>query len=151
MLPCCQTVLLDSVTAEFRVLPDPFNKEPMVGVVALDSHVVVYSQYAWTAYSLDRLDIVRTSAAPFQLSILKMEFRSLEEFSMILWTGGPNEFTMKLVSTVLKKEFVADFHTAIVLTSDQKRAFVCGPDQSSNNISLLELKQNKVGNWSKNT
>ena len=141
-----QTILLNTLVSEYIVIDNPFDlEEDIQGLCLLDDHLIIYSQNAWTLYTTSGVQKKMENLGLF--TIMNMVFRSLNDYSLICWSGDVSDPKMTLSTTKRGTEStsIVNFHSAFVLNSEQTKFWACG-NPLSYDISLFEFVG---GSWKK--
>ena len=141
-----QTILLNTLVSEYIVIDNPFDSEEDIqGVCLLDDHLIIYSQNAWTLYTTSGVQKKMENLGLF--TIMNMLFRSLNDYSLICWSGDVSDPKMTLSTTKNGTEStsIINFHSAFVLNAEQTKFWACG-NPVTYDISLFEFVG---GSWKK--
>ena len=141
-----QTILLNTLVSEYIVIDNPFDSEEDIqGLCLLDDHLIIYSQNAWTLYTTSGVQKKMENLGLF--TIMNMLFRSLNDYSLICWSGEVSDPKMTLSTTKKGTEStsIINFHSAFVLNSEQTKFWACG-NPLTYDISLFEFVD---GSWKK--
>ena len=136
-----QTILLNTLTNEFKVIKNPFTSETIQGIFMLENNFVIYSQNSWIVYDLN-VEEVHSHTDIDTMSILSMNFVNLKHFNTVKWTADSGNPQMKIITKFYGKEFSLKFHTAFCFNKTYTISFVC-LDFPKYKISMFEL--NKKG------
>ncbi|CAK1595571.1 unnamed protein product [Parnassius mnemosyne] len=88
------SMLLNMLTSEYITIENPLDEgETVRGVYVLNHHMFIYGPHSWVQYSM-RGEHEQTLSAPdtspyddVTWEILSMEFRDLENFFLVMWSG----------------------------------------------------------------
>ncbi|XP_013168603.1 PREDICTED: NACHT and WD repeat domain-containing protein 2 [Papilio xuthus] len=88
------SMLLNMLTSEYVTIDNPLDEgETVRGVYVLNHHMFIYGPRSWVQYNM-RGELEQTVSAPdtgpyddVTWEILSMEFRDLENFVLIMWSG----------------------------------------------------------------
>ena len=147
-----EIVLLNTLVSEFVKIENPFKetadsdvgsnksektgvqeygiKTEIQGMVLLEGRLVIYSTRGWAVFDMSgtKLEEVRH---PGPNCILKLQMLSLEQYSVIEWSGIEEDDTSGLQSVVDGKRLDhISCHGPIVINQAQTMAFLC--DEPSN-------------------
>ena len=141
-----QTILLNALVSEFIIIENPLGQnESIHGLVLLDTNLIIFGQYAWSIFNLQGKE-VRFNKVFKNFPILAIEMISLEEYSVVHWSGDPKDPSM--IMTTVKDGGTnispdLEFHSGIALNLEQTKCWVCSiPD--SNDLVLWEYRH---GHW----
>ncbi|CAH0599180.1 unnamed protein product [Chrysodeixis includens] len=92
------SMLLNMLTSEYITIDNPLNEgETVRGVAVLNHHMFIYGPHSWVQYSM-RGEHEQTLPAPdtapyddVEWEILSIEFRDLENFLLVMWSGDLDE------------------------------------------------------------
>ena len=110
-----QTILLNTLISEFVVLDNPLNKqdekaaainETVQGLILLDTHLIVYGQFTWVVFDMTgkelsrhrrrRMSSFEDDDAACERPMLVMKMESLDNFSVIYWSGDEANHDMSI-------------------------------------------------------
>ena len=135
-----QTILLNTLVSEYIIIDNPFDSEEEIqGLCLLDDHLIIYSQNAWSVYTTSGAQKKIENLGLF--TIMNMIFMSLNDYSLICWSGEVSNPKMTLSTTKNGTEStsIVNFHSAFVLNSDQTKFWACG-NPTTYDVSLFEFK-----------
>ena len=141
-----EVILLNALVSEVTIIKNPFGAtENIVGLVLLDANLIAYGKWNWAIYSTNGGKMIKTHQTRFiNQPILSMKMLSVEDFSLINWSGDVSLDTSLIVSTFKEGEELChiELHTAIVINRAQTKVWGCqSPD--SNIVAMYELVQDK--------
>ena len=92
-----QTILLNTLIGEFFIINNPLQEgEHVQGLVVLDTNLVIYGQKSWNIFD-QKGNLIRKSSYEGDGEILKMMMvDSLDNYSLITWSGDSNSPDMTL-------------------------------------------------------
>ena len=166
-----EIVLLNTLVSEFVKIENPFKdtdgessiksegdktqvgqdrseynvRTEIQGMVVLEGKLVVYSNKSWCVFDMAGTRLGE-GANPAPNYILKLQMLSLEQYSIISWSGDEDDDTGGLQSFVdgQPTEFLP-YYGSLALTEDQTRAFLCDNQAPGNNtVSRYEFTN---GRW----
>ena len=141
-----EVILLNALVSEVTIIKNPFGAtENIVGLVLLDANLIAYGKWNWAIYSTNGGKMIKTHQTRFiNQPILSMKMLSVEDFSLINWSGDVSLDTSLIVSTFKEGEELChiELHTAIVINRAQTKVWGCqSPD--SNIVAMYQLVQDK--------
>ncbi|XP_053618962.1 NACHT and WD repeat domain-containing protein 2 [Plodia interpunctella] len=92
------SMLLNMLTSEYITINNPLDEgETVRGVAVLNHHMVIYGPRSWVQYSMrgeHEQTLPVPDTAPYEgdiWEILSIEFRDLENFVLVMWSGDLDE------------------------------------------------------------
>ena len=140
-----EIILLNALISELTKVKNPFEpSESVVGLVLLDTNLVVYGQFDWAVYDTSGrlLDTYTTSF--LNQPILKMQMLSLDDFCIINWSGNAYLDTSMVLSTFKDGTEVEslNFYSVIAMNRNQTKVWVCSTP-SSDSVEMYEMRDKK--------
>ena len=140
-----QTILLNTLVSEYIVIDNPFEDEgeEIQGLVLLDDNLIVFGQHSWCVFTTtgtqERIEKVATGS-----NILTMRVTSVNDFSIIFWSGELSNRKMSITTTKDNDQGQTfEFHSAFVLNAAQTKLWACGTP-TTHDVSMFEFLQ---GTW----
>ena len=140
-----EIILLNALISELTIIKNPFRPtESIIGLVLLDSRLIVYGKFEWALYDTSGTMIQMNKNKFVQQPILTVQMTSIQDYSIINWSGDASVDTGMILSTTKCGVEIPTltFHGAIVLNREQNKVWVC-PDSSSNRIAMYKINSNK--------
>ena len=135
-----QTILLNTLVSEYIIIDNPFDMgEEVQGLCLLDDHLIIYSQNAWGLYTTSGTQKKMENLGLF--IIMNMVFKSLNDYSLICWSGDVSDPKMTLSTTKNGTESpcIVNFHSAFVLNPEQTKFWACN-NPLTYDVALFEFK-----------
>ena len=140
-----EIILLNALISELTVIKNPFRPtESIIGLVLLDSRLIVYGKFEWTIYNTSGKMLQMNKSNFVHQPILSIQMTTIQDYSIINWSGDASVDTSMILSTSKGgiKIPALTFHSAIVLNKQQTKVWVC-PTSSSNRIAMYKIENNK--------
>ncbi|CAH2243694.1 jg8754 [Pararge aegeria aegeria] len=142
------SILLNMLTSEYITIENPLDEgETVRGVYALNHHFFIYGPSSWVQYSM-RGEIEDTKPVPdatpyddVTWEILLMEFRDLENFVVVMWSGDLDDDRL-LVHFCKSGEWIQPLRCrgAMTLNKHWTRIYTSDPERGYQ-ISIYELNE----------
>ncbi|XP_023324790.1 NACHT and WD repeat domain-containing protein 2 [Eurytemora carolleeae] len=122
-----QTILLNTLISEFFIIDNPLGDgETVLGLVLLDTHLVVYGQFTWCIFDLrgKLLDTKKISTEGEILSLKMLD--TLDSYSIISWTGDITN--PRIILETMRKGVSSEMLVAwngIAMNKKQTQCFIC--------------------------
>merc|ERR1712013_760899 len=102
------------------------------GLILLDTNLIIYGQQSWGIFDM-KGNLVRKEKHDMKGQIMTMQMvETLENYSIITWSGNPEEPNMCLQTY---KEKVPcnplNGHSSMIMNQKQTRAFICENQETS--------------------
>ena len=140
-----EIILLNALISELTIIKNPFRPtESIIGLVLLDTRLVVYGKFEWAVYSTAGKMVAMNKSHYIQQPILTMQMTSIQDYSIINWSGDASIDTSMILSTVRNGVAIPSLtlHSAIVLNREQTKLWIC-PRSLSNSIAKYEMINGK--------
>ncbi|CAL8088660.1 unnamed protein product [Orchesella dallaii] len=137
-----QTILLNMLTNEFQIFENPLeDSENITGLSLLNTHLIVYGHHSWVLFNING-DIEEKTVHPHELKpILHMYFDSLQDYTIVLWSGSLDETRMQWLTHIDGEAATPlEFDGALAITADREKVFTL-VEQHEN--CLVELTMSK--------
>ncbi|XP_048000249.1 NACHT and WD repeat domain-containing protein 2-like [Leguminivora glycinivorella] len=145
------SMLLNMLTSEYVTIENPLNEgETVRGVSVLNHHMFIYGPSSWVRFSM-RGEHEETLPAPdpapyddVTWEILSMEFRDLENFQLVMWSGDLDEDRL-LVHFKKEGEWVKPLRCRGVLAFNKgwNKIYTSDPERGYQ-ISIFELNEEQL-------
>nr|XP_049705722.1 NACHT and WD repeat domain-containing protein 2 [Helicoverpa armigera] len=140
------SMLLNMLTSEYITIDNPLNEgETVRGVFVLNHHMFIYGPHSWVQYSM-RGEHEQTLPAPdtapyddVNWEILSMDFRDLENFFVVMWSGDLDEDRL-LVHFCKSGEWMQPLRCrgAVTMSKHWTKVYCSDPERGYQ-ISIYEL------------
>eukprot|EP00095_Tigriopus_kingsejongensis_P001882 maker-scaffold70_size417918-snap-gene-3.18 protein:Tk01882 transcript:maker-scaffold70_size417918-snap-gene-3.18-mRNA-1 annotation:"leucine-rich repeat and wd repeat-containing protein kiaa1239-like" len=143
-----QTILLNNLISEFIVINNPLNKDTndvVKGLCLLDTNLIVYGQHGWVVFDMAGKELQNKQVLK-DIPILKMKMDSLDNFSVLYWSGeeGNLEMTVETYKQGVMGSSLS-FFAGIALNKDHTRVWLCDEEDCH----LIREYVWKPNGWSK--
>ena len=139
-----QTIILNLLTSEQIVIDNPLvDNESVKGACLLDTHCVLYGESQWMLFTMQGTlnEGRREMCEEPGFQILSMDFRSLDEYRIVFWTGELDDKRLVLVSVKhTARTPCLSLHSAMVMNRGRDLLFGCS-EQGSNNVTIFKLSE----------
>ncbi|XP_063370018.1 NACHT and WD repeat domain-containing protein 2 [Cydia amplana] len=145
------SMLLNMLTSEYVTIENPLDEgETVRGVSVLNHHMFIYGPNSWVRFSM-RGEHEETLPAPdpapyddVTWEILSMEFRDLDNFQLIMWSGDLDEDRL-LVHFKKEGEWVKPLRCrgALAFNKGWNRIYTSDPERGYQ-ISIFELNEEQL-------
>ena len=130
------------LTSEQVVVDNPFaaQNESVRGACLLDTSCVLYAHSQWILLTMQGVKVeIRSEDLVEGYQILAMDFRSLDNYHTVLWTGNLDDKRLIFRSTFDgNSTHNLQLSNALVMNHDRDLLFAC-TDPNSANVSLFQL------------
>ncbi|XP_004923513.1 NACHT and WD repeat domain-containing protein 2 [Bombyx mori] len=149
------SMLLNMLTSEYVTIDNPLDEgETVRGVFVLNHHMIIYGPRSWVQYSMrgeHEKTIPAPDTAPYddvEWEILSMEFRDLENFVLVMWSGDLDEDRL-LVLFCKEGAWMRPLRCrgAMALSKNWNKIYSSDPDRGYQ-ISIYQLNDEE-GCWDK--
>ena len=137
-----QTILLNTLISEFTIIENFLcSSETVQGMCLLDTNIVIYGQCTWGIFNLKgKLVEKKQFTDEGEMLSLRM-LESLDNFSLISWTGSLEDPQMCLSTTRGGREVpVLTGHSVITHNLQQSLAFLCDTE-GSNTVAMYGFQE----------
>ncbi|KAL4712468.1 hypothetical protein ACJJTC_007484 [Scirpophaga incertulas] len=144
------SMLLNMLTSEYITINNPLDEgETVRGVAVLNHHMVIYGPGSWVQYSM-RGEHEKTTLAPettpyddVNWEILSIEFRGLETFILVMWSGDLDEDRL-LVQFSKEGRWIQPLRCrgAFAMNKTWTRVYTSDPERGYQ-ISIFELTEDR--------
>ncbi|XP_022837099.1 NACHT and WD repeat domain-containing protein 2 [Spodoptera litura] len=140
------SMLLNMLTSEYITIDNPLGEgETVRGVFVLNHHMFIYGPRSWVQYTMrgeHEQTLPAPNTAPFDdvtWEILSMDFRDLENFFLVMWSGDLDEDRL-LLQFCKNGEWMQPLRCRGALTMNKHWTRVyCSDPERGYQVSIFEL------------
>ncbi|KAJ0171169.1 hypothetical protein K1T71_013368 [Dendrolimus kikuchii] len=144
------SMLLNMLTSEYVTIENPLTEgETVRGVYVLNHHMIIYGPHSWVQYNMrgeHEQTLPAPDTSPFEdvnWEILSMEFRDLDNFILVMWSGDLDEDRL-LVQFCKESEWMQPLRCrgALAFNKSWNKIYTSDPERGYQ-ISIYELDEDQ--------